>query len=75
MPGFEIHDNFKKRGDDEPYCFMQKLEVSVSGYRLGELNKDDPIKTGLHMSYNYRKLFESLNDYRKDYIRGFGLIK
>ena len=71
-----IYDKFKNCDDDAPYCFMKKLPSlsTVSGYSLDSLNKDDPIKGGTHFADNYKKLCTSLVDYRKKYIRGFGLI-
>lgn len=72
----EIYDNFKKRGDDAPYCFMKKLTSigKVSGYELGNLNSDDPIKTGTHYRDNYIKLAKSLARYLNDYKKGFGRV-
>lgn len=72
----EIYDNFKKGGKDVPYCFMEKIKAfeNVSGFGLQDLNKDEPIKTGLHLRYNYKILFNALVEYRKQFIRGFGLL-
>ena len=72
----EIYDNFKKRGDDAPYCFMKKLTSigKVSGYELRNLNSDDPIKTGTHYRDNYIKLAKSLARYLNDYKKGFGRV-
>ena len=72
----EIYDNFKKRGDDAPYCFMKKLPSigKVSGYELGNLNSDDPIKTGTHFRDNYIKLAKSLCSYANEFKRGFGKV-
>ena len=72
----EVYDNFKKGGDEVPYCFMKKIKAfeEVSGYGLQNLNKDEPIKSGLHLRENYKIMFQALVDYRKDFIRGFGLL-
>lgn len=72
----DIYDKFKKGGDEVPYCFMRKIKAfeEVSGFGLQDLNKDEPIKTGLHLRLNYKIMFTALVEYKKVFMRGFGLF-